>query len=62
MHAAHVFDELKGFLQSSVLDMPQTGTTLHRFIANPTSFCPVEDRVRPQVVDQPKWEHQQNKP
>lgn len=42
--------------------MPKTGAALDRFITNSTSFSPVEDRIRPQVIYQPKGKHDEKKP
>lgn len=42
--------------------MPKTCAALDRFIANSTSFPPVEDRIRPKVIYQPKGQHDDKKP
>lgn len=42
--------------------MPKTGAALDRFVTNSTSFSPVEDRIRPQVIYQPKGKHDEKKP
>lgn len=44
-----------------ILNMPQTSATFDRFIANTTSLSSVENRVRPKVVYQPEWQHDDEK-
>lgn len=41
--------------------MPQTSATFDRFIANTTSLSSVENRVRPKVIYQPEWQHDDEK-
>lgn len=45
-----------------VLNMPKTSAALDRFITNSTSFSPIEDRIRPQIIYQPKGKHDEKKP
>ena len=42
--------------------MPQTGTALYWFITYTTSFSSVQNRIRPQIVYQPKWKHDHKEP
>lgn len=42
--------------------MPKTSAALDRFITNSTSFSPVEDRIGPQIIYQPKGKHDEKKP
>ena len=44
-----------------VLNMPETSAAFDRLITNPTPFSSVENRIRPQIVYQPKGKHDDKK-